>query len=337
MTDQTTAVRRSPAAPAKDLTPQPKDRRKRRGRFSCLVGFILGCAGLVAGQLGNLYIHFDVFTQFTLHFAGIALAFLIGYFMPRARVLTALSLIVLMGLAISLVPQKLSEGSRTIRAAAADEIPLKLMSFNTWYSNTSLDEIVATIEAEDAGIVTLLEFGPDKSAILPRLKGRFPYQYDCLSIDYCNLVILSKYPFAEPPEARVNWEGPSVVKAKFGPELNDLTVFGVHTLRFPHQRAQFTQLMALAKLIETVPGPIAVMGDFNATPFSRQTKSFADRTRLARLTYLPSWPARLGLPQLAIDHVFVSSGIGVLADQRILPNSGSDHQPIAIEIAIPRN
>jgi endonuclease/exonuclease/phosphatase family metal-dependent hydrolase len=52
---------------------------------------------------------------------------------------------------------------------------------------------------------------------------------------------------------------------------------------------------------------------------------------------LPSWPARLGLPQLAIDHVFVSSGIGVLADQRILPNSGSDHQPIAIEIAIPRN
>ena len=56
------------------------------------------------------------------------------------------------------------------------------------------------------------------------------------------------------------------------------------------------------------------MGDFNATPFSRILGVLQDSANLTRLTNLPSWPSQLGLPQIAIDHIFVSPGI--TADRR---------------------
>jgi endonuclease/exonuclease/phosphatase (EEP) superfamily protein YafD len=286
--------------------------------------------------MGALWIHFDVFSQLTLHFAILAVAFLVGFFMPRARVLTAVVLSVSAMLAISIYAHKVSSAPRPVAAAAANELPVRLLSFNTWFKNRNVDEIASVIEREDADIVGLVEFGPNKKPLFDRLKSRYPYQFSCLNIEYCNLVFLSKFPFAEPPEAKVNWAGPAYARARFGPELGGLTVYIVHTLRFPHQRAQFTQLGELAKLLETQAPPVIVMGDFNATPFSRQTSTFAARTRLQRLTYLPSWPARLQLPQLSIDHVFASPSIRVLEDQRILANAGSDHNPITLGVGVPR-
>ena len=313
-----------------------KKRRHRRGRFTCLLGLLAGAAGLVAGRLGDLWIHFDVFAQLTLHFLVIAVACLVGFFMPRARALTALVLIIAAVLAISLATHMVSKAPRVVSTAGPQEASLRLVSFNTWYHNDRIDDVATSVEAMDGDIVTLLEFGPGKKPILDRLKARYPYQFDCLNFDYCNLVILSKYPFTETPEAKASWDGPPYVHARFGPELGNLTLIGVHTLRFPHQRAQFTQLNFLARLVEAQPTPVVVMGDFNATPFSRQVRTFAERTGLRRLTYLPSWPARLQLPQFAIDHVFVSPSIRLLEDERIGNNAGSDHNPITLGIAIPR-
>jgi endonuclease/exonuclease/phosphatase (EEP) superfamily protein YafD len=296
---------------------------------------LIGLGGLLAGRMGDLWIHFDVFAQLTVHFLIVAVGFLLGIVMPRARVLTAMVLILASFLGISIWTHMVSAGPRIVSTPGAQEVPLRLLQFNTWYDNGRIDEIVGELERNDADVVTLLEFGPNKKPILERMRSRYPYQYSCLAIDYCNLVLLSKYPFAEPPQARVNWDGPPYVQAKFGPELGNLTLFGIHTLRFPHQRAQFTQLANLSKLIETQPAPLVVMGDFNATPFSRQIRTFAQRTGLQRLTYLPSWPARFQLPQLAIDHIFVSSGIRVLEDERTGQNAGSDHHPITLTIGIP--
>ncbi len=301
------------------------------------MGMLLAAASLGAGRLGALWIHFDVFAQFTLHFAVALAAFLLGFVMPRARVLTALAVMIAGCLAIPLYAHKVSGVPRPMASIAPDETPVKLISFNSWYSNDNVDAIARVIQDEDSDLVALMEFGPNKKPILEALKSRFPHQFDCLQIAYCNLVILSKHPFAEPPQARVTWDGPPYALARFGPELGNLTLVAVHTLRFPHQRAQFTQLGHLARLVAGIPSPVVVMGDFNATPFSRQIGTFGDRTGLRRLTYLPSWPARWQLPQLAIDHVFVSPAIRVIEDQRILPNAGSDHNPITITVAIPHS
>jgi endonuclease/exonuclease/phosphatase family metal-dependent hydrolase len=41
------------------------------------------------------------------------------------------------------------------------------------------------------------------------------------------------------------------------------------------------------------------------------------------------------MPQLAIDHVFVSPQLRVLEEPRIGRRSGSDHYPVTVTVAVP--
>ena len=128
------------------------------------------------------------------------------------------------------------------------------------------------------------------------------------------------------------------MQVKFGRELGNLTLVAVHTIRPPHYRAHFKQIGALASAINAVKGKKVVMGDFNSTPFSRTLNTFTKRTRLKRLTDTPTWPAQFGgLPQVAIDHIFVSPVLKTLSPHRLGNNSGSDHFPVSVVVAVPLN
>ena len=72
-------------------------------------------------------------------------------------------------------------------------------------------------------------------------------------------------------------------------------VFGVHSTRFPHQRSQLIQFIELAKYVDKSPGERIVMGDFNATPYSRLLQTFQRNSGLNRLTNLPTWSAGLAI------------------------------------------
>ncbi len=277
-----------------------------------------------------------MFAQFTLQFAVMSIAFLFGALMPRAKVLMALVILFAGLIGIGLWPHYVSRSPAVYEAAKAGEREIKVASFNTWYDNQRIADVEAEILRLDADVLVLIEFGPNKRDIVRNVASRYPYQSECFAIDYCHMAILSKFPIAS-TEARVNWEGAPVIRATFGPELGGLTVFGVHMIRFPHSRAQFRQAAALSTLIDTTPGRKVVMGDFNATPFSRITRTIADQTGLTRLTELPTWPSRLELPQMAIDHIFVSPGIRATEGEAIGDSAGSDHYPVAMKLAVPVN
>jgi endonuclease/exonuclease/phosphatase (EEP) superfamily protein YafD len=315
--------------------PAPKQ-RKWRGRVECQLGLLLGIGGLVGSRLGHLWIAFDVFSQFTLQFAVVTFAFLAGLFMPRAKLLVAFLIVAAGLLAIGVWPHVAARTPHLASDVKAGERAVTVASFNTWYDNQKVEEVQAEIERLDADIITLIEFGPNKRVLLKKLANRYPYHAECFAVDYCHMVILAKFPIVK-SEARVGWDGPPVIQANFGGELGNLTVIGVHTIRFPHSRAQFRQVQALAKFIEVIPSRKLVMGDFNATPFSRITQTIAAQTGLVRLTMLPTWPSRLQLPQVAIDHIFVSPGIRVIEDERIGNPAGSDHYPITMKLAVPVN
>lgn len=326
---------------ADTIPPQPDNgnRRKRKpsGRLECKLGLLLGLSGLIGSRLGQLWIAFDVFSQFTLQFAIVTLAFVIGLLMPRARLLTAFLIIVLGVLGIGAWPHLASRQTMSFASAAGEgERQLKVATFNTLYVSEQADAVQAEILRMDPDIITLLEMGTNKRRILEAVKDRYPFQADCYGIDYCNLVVLSKFPIVE-SDARALWDGPPYIRAKLGPEAGNITVLGVHTIRFPHSRAQFRQVVELSKLIEKLPGRKLVMGDFNATPFSRIIEAVERRSNLNRLTNLPTWPSHANLPQIAIDHIFVSPGIKVTESQQIGNPSGSDHFPIMLRIAVPLN
>ncbi len=309
-------------------------KRKPTGRLECQLGILLGVSGLIGSRLGHLWVAFDVFSQFTLQFAVVAVAFSIGLAMPRAKLLAAFLLIVLGVLGIGVWPHLASQAVTALASPAAHQIELKIASFNTLYDNENIDAVKAEILRLDADVLTLIEMGPKKKRILVELKDRYPYQANCYQIDYCNLVILSKLPILS-SDAKALWEGPPYIRAELGANASGLTVFGVHTIRFPHSRAQFRQVNVLAQLIESTPGRKLVMGDFNATPFSRIIEVVQDRANLRRLSSLPTWPSHVGLPQIAIDHIFVSPGIVATETQQIGESAGSDHFPITMKIAVP--
>ena len=314
--------------------PSPARKPHRRGRAACFIGFLLGLLGLGATRLGWLWIDFDVFAQFTLQFAVVTLAFFIGYWAPRARVLTAVVLIVAGVLAIGVWPHLAASQRTPPLPLAAGEKSLKLMTFNTWYGNGQVEEVGAELRRQNADIVFLAEFGPNKRGLIAAMKDMWPYHADCFEADFCNLALLSKYRIVK-SEGKPLWKGPPYLRAEFGPELGGLIVTGAHTIRFPHQQAQFTQFRELAALIGADAGrPRIAMGDFNTTAFSRMMDHFITTTGMRRITFLPTWPATLQLPQLGIDHIFLDGRLRALDTPAIGGNAGSDHFPVVATVAV---
>lgn len=311
-----------------------RKKRRRSGTAECLLGVAVGVTGLILSRAGHLWVGFDVFSQLTLHFAIIAVAFAIGLILPRGRRMVSLLLVLAGVVALGAWPHAASLSPRVLAEPAAGERALRVASFNTLWINEDVEKVRAEIERLDADIVTLLEMSPAKRGLLAQLKLRYPYQADCFASDYCNLAILSKLPIVE-REGRSGGEGPPYILARLGAEAGGLSVVGVHTIRFPHSRAQFRQAEAIGAFLEKLPGHKLVMGDFNATPFSRIPGVVEVRGNLRRITYLPSWPATFGLPQIAIDHIFISPGVRQLEAARIGEAAGSDHYPVTARIAVP--
>ncbi|MBM3521047.1 MAG: hypothetical protein FJX63_09855 [Alphaproteobacteria bacterium] len=309
-------------------------RRSRFGSFELKLGLLIGIAGLFGSRLGQLWVAFDVFSQFTLQFAVLTVAFLVGNFLPRGRLTAAFVLTVGGIAAIGAWPHAMERVPAAISQLKEGETAIKLASFNLWYGNPDIAAIAAEVRRLDADVVTLIEVGPDKRAMVEGLKDLYPHQTECFADAYCHLAILSKFPIGE-TVAKSSWEGPPLMLVRLGGKARDLAVMGVHTIRFPHSRAQFRQVRALARFIETMPGRMVVMGDFNATPFSRVTKTVETETGLVRLTSLPTWPAWIELPQVAIDHIFASPDMRVIEDERVGRPTGSDHYPIVMTLALP--
>ncbi len=309
-------------------------RHRSIGIAGCWVGMVVGVAGLLLGRMGHLWIAFDVFAQFTLQFAFVGLAFAIGMFMPRAKVMVSCAIFAALVIAYGLSPFMGNASVGEAKAGPAAAAGLKIASFNTWMENSDPPAVIAELQRMDADVVTLIEFGHNKQQFLPQLRSLYPYQADCAEDTHCNFVILSKVPLTTVSSQSI-WEGPPYLHAVMGGKFKGLNVVAVHTTRFPHSRAQYKQMKALSVMLQGLPGSMLVMGDFNSTPYSRLAAILPMEVNLRRLTSLPSWPASFGLPQLAIDHVYVSQGIVELTPEQLGNPAGSDHFPISMQIEVP--
>ena len=303
------------------------------GKALCAFGVIICGLLMFTLPVSKFILAADMLTHFALHYMVAGGALLVGFFLPRWNVRFAVVLTIIGVFLIGFTATHKPEP--TEQALADGEKRLKLMTFNTWRRNHDWKSIEKEIRKTDPDIVTLLEFGSEKARLLTSLKRQYPYQLSCLHIHSCHMAILSKHPFLK-KQIRTRWRGPPYVMATFGKKLAGLTVFAVHTIRPPHYKAHYRQIGSLSGVVNQVRGLKIVMGDFNSTPFSRTLNTFAKRTRLKRLTDTPSWPAQYGgLPQVAIDHIFVSPKIRQVREHRLGGNAGSDHFPVNTVVAIP--
>ena len=315
---------------------QPTKRRRHRDWGGAVFLLAVGTVGLFMGRLGHLWIGFDVFSQFGLQALLITVAALLALAVPRYKGLAAAVFAIVLLVGYGMWPHMVSRhGLPTVTASPGHKI-LRVASFNSYIFNDQIDDMEKSIRGLNPDVMVIVEFGSSKLPLLDRLKADYPYQFTCQTDPPCETAIISKFPIGD-FQARALWAGPPFISASLGPDWNNLTIFGVHTTRFPHSRAQFTQAREFVRLAETFTGPKIVMGDFNSTSFSRINESIADGLDLQRLSYLPSWPASYGFPQLAIDHIFASEGIAAASGEVIGDNAGSDHYPIAIAVSVPVN
>ncbi len=303
------------------------------GKALCALGVVIFALLMFTIPLSKVFLAVDMATHFAAHYMVVGGALLIGFFMPKwniqiAAILAFLGVFLIGYLAVNKpVPVE--------KPAIANTKRVKLMTFNTLLRNKNWQAIVKEIKRADPDIVTMMEFGQEKAGMLKALKKEYPYQLSCFNQTSCNLTIFSKFRFSD-SIIRVRWHGPPYARVTFGKELGNLNLYAVHTIRPPHYRAHYKQIGALSRAINEQDGLKIVMGDFNSTPFSRTLNTFSRRTKLKRLTDTPTWPtAFLKLPQIAIDHIFVSPEIEMLSPPRLGKNAGSDHFPVNTIVAIP--
>ena len=275
-----------------------------------------------------IWLGFDVFTHFAMHYMLFGASFLVGLVMPRFKVLTAVALIGLSVAGIGAWARWPGEGNQLAQGQGPGMRQLRIMSFNSWLANRDWRAVANEIRARNPDIVTLVEFDRYKHPLLKALKRDWPYQADCNTVRYCHMAVLSKIPFKR-VKSRTRWSGPPYMRIEYGPQLSNLRVFAIHTIRPPFFNAHLKQVRALSGEINRVKGMKIVMGDFNSTPFSRTLADFAAKTGLTRITSKPSWPSlAAGLPQIAIDHIFLTPDIKIVRYGYLGASAGSDHFPV---------
>ena len=310
----------------KDPKTEPKRKAKHRDWSGATLALLIGLGGLVLGRLGTLWIRFDVFSQFAMQFALLCGAAAIGILIPRYKGLVTAVLFVLSVVAYGSWSHLATRGPEA--ALQAGEKRLRVMQWNVHGKVTQVDEAMATIKALDPDVISLVEMVEEDKPLLEQLKVGWPHQATCWQISGCETAILSRIPITA-TDSQAYWEGPNYILATLGPDYGGLRILATHTTRFPFANAQFKQVKAMVRLVEG-GGPLVALGDFNATPFSRITQTLAESLGFERLTSLPTWNANYGLPQLAIDHIFVSPRIKALDSEKIGEYAGSDHFPITI-------
>lgn len=319
-----------------DKTDTGKPRKPRHRQWGGAAFWLMvSVGGLVAGRLGHLHPRFDVFSQFGVQFIAMALAFCCALLFSRYKTLFGMAitfaLLAAYGAWPHLVSSQLQSPPYTM---VAGEKLLRLAHFNTFKNNEDYAAIAAEVLRLDADVVSLVEMSTAKKmAVLPLLNAKYPYIYDCKGGRYCDMAIASIYPIIE-ADGEGEWIGAPYIRATLGGDMAGVTIIGVHTTRFPFSRAQLKQVRELVKKLETYTGEMVVMGDFNATPFSRVTTTLEQGTNLKRLTELPTWPSYVQLPQLAIDHIFASKAFRVVGNEQIGQSVGSDHFPILMTLAV---
>lgn len=236
------------------------------------------------------------------------------------------------------------------RQEMSDVATVRVMTHNVFGMNYDMERVASVIREEDPDIVALQEYFPEQAGLGELLRDRYPYSVYCRGGKRANLGLYSKLPFdremgaGDCPSNAQGTQRTAQILAAF--TLSDGTKFSLLTTHmdwpYPPER-QREQFDAAIESINTIEGPLVVVGDFNSTPWSYALKRFASETGLTRETRnLVTYPELFTLPGgllplerfLAIDHVF-QRGVNV-SELRLAAQTGSDHLPVVFTFNVNR-
>jgi endonuclease/exonuclease/phosphatase (EEP) superfamily protein YafD len=316
-----------------------RTRQASTGRYMALAVLALANIGLmlVIGGIGTMA---DVIAPFTGHLMGFGLAASVALTVRgRMSVLAAgiaATLLAHAGLGWARCCEAPKDGPSLARVKSAAPRPnLTVLNLNTWHARGDIGRIEQYLATAPADVVVLSEFDPGGSPLIASLREIYPYNVACTSEPPCSLALLSRVPLEASGSARIAEGEPSFVWARINPgEQGPTTIIGTQLNRpsgnpWRHE----VQMRELAQFIRRIDGPLVLAGSLNTSPWSQSFRTLRLATGLNPAGKLiPSWPAwPIALPQVALDHIFVSPELAVSA-AGTGPAVGSDHLPVWAQI-----
>ncbi len=285
----------------------------------------------IVGFFGSFAWWLDIFSHFRVHYALIA-ALLLIIALALGQRKTALLSAMLLAVNVAVVIPYLS----SIRVRAASPT-IKIVSFNLWDRNLDAGPTLDFLRRENADMVVLSEAEGHWIHDLDSLSDIYPYRLDrlnCNEFSHCEMVMLSKRPWEKAGVSETNSSSPPIVWARFNLDGAKFTVAGMH-FAMPLGRLQRSQIDGAIRALGQFSGPLALTGDFNATPWSYLLPRIEKETSLRRAGggISATWPSVLMGLGIPIDHTLVSSDFSYAA-MSAGPRLGSDHRPIITELGL---
>ncbi|MES2439372.1 MAG: endonuclease/exonuclease/phosphatase family protein [Verrucomicrobiota bacterium] len=218
---------------------------------------------------------------------------------------------------------------------------VSILSSNTWGRNADWSSVRIPVREHDPDIAYFTEMHPSFG---PRFM-EFDADYHIFRTEEDVLLVrrragLSPEPLNVP--AGVDLAGIPVSLSVAGVTVTLLAVHPAAPRSAATANMHDQSFAAIASFLETQEGLAIIVGDFNATPWSRGFRNFQQRTGLlnsqAGFGLQTTWPSYPGSPfngllRIPIDHCLHSPAVHAM-DRRVLPHRGSNHNPILIRLGI---
>ena len=222
--------------------------------------------------------------------------------------------------------------------AAAD---LTVMSANVKTANRDFERFTESIRRDPPDVLAVLETDVGWATALDSLADLYPHRRGHPQDDNFGLTLLSRRPWSSVRLFRLGEDSVPAIEGTFaeGTFGRPLTVFAVHPTSPGHAwswQRRNEDLVFLADRAAATGGPLVVMGDINAAPWSPH---YAGLLRRGGLTdgrrrgrgWSFTWNAYHWWLRTPIDSVFTRGAVEAIR-YSTGPANGSDHFPVRAEL-----
>ncbi|MFI5171136.1 MAG: endonuclease/exonuclease/phosphatase family protein [Chitinophagales bacterium] len=250
-------------------------------------------------------------------YAVFLVAFITFFFIRSNYALTTAGVLALLILAPGIWPyfktsaetplEKKQESAKETKGA-----DFSVLHFNVKENNKHILSVAQSAIISDADIVSMQELKESSFSVVDTMMLKsYPYTLSDLSIKGFGLAVYSKYPIIE--KKIITEHGFPILTGKI--KIKDHTInFISATTSTPTNDAgyqkQIKQFKLIGEIVKQTEGPIILMGDMNAVPWSEQVKKLLEETKLkdSRKDLAATYPAQSPL-QIPIDYIFHSPNI----------------------------
>ena len=297
-------------------------------------GLLVGLVSPWLGRLGDFSWFLDLFAHFHWQYLIASMVAVPWFAWRRNRWLLAVSVLSLL-LNLALI-------FGLVRSDQYDDAPnaesfLRAVSINVRTENKEHEKVVDFILQADADVVFVMEVDFWWEEKLQPLKEKYPHHLFEPRVDNFGVAFFSRVPVLKSEIKTLGAAFVPTVVATLEKGGRTIRFIGVHPVPpsgEENSRYRNADLLAYANLAAETTDPVLLIGDLNASPWSRGMRILTQDGRLrlgkASTAMKPTWMVDT-LLRIPIDHALAKRPLSI-TNKTIGPEVGSDHRPILIDV-----